>query len=163
VYAATTEPLSLHAMKMPQRRTEIKNKKAHYEYFLLEEFTAGMVLTGSEIKSLREGKASIAEAYCYLQGGELFVKNMHIAEYHHGGYSNHDPKRDRKLLLSRRELRRLSVKTVEKGLTIVPLLLFISDRGFAKLKISIARGKKFYDKRDTIKSRDIDRDSQREM
>jgi len=160
---ATRERLSLHAMKMPQKRVEIRNKKAHYEYFLLEEFTAGMVLTGSEIKSVREGKASIAEAYCYLQDGELFVKNMHIKEYHHGGYSNHDPRRDRKLLLTRRELRRLAVKTVEKGLTIVPLVLFVSDKGYAKLKISIARGKKFYDKRDTIRSRDIERDSHREM
>jgi SsrA-binding protein len=148
-------------MTKPQKKIEIKNKKAWYEYFLLEEFTAGMVLTGSEIKSVREGKASIAEAYCFLQSGELYIRNMHISEYHHGGYSNHEPKRDRKLLLSRRELKRLTVKTVEKGLTIIPLLLFISDSGYAKVKISIARGKKFYDKRDSIKSRDIEREADR--
>jgi SsrA-binding protein len=148
-------------MTKPQKKIEIKNKKAWYEYFLLEEFTAGMILTGSEIKSIREGKVSIAEAYCFLDRGEVYIKNMHISEYHHGGYSNHDPIRDRKLLLSRREIKRLTVKTVEKGLTIIPLLLFISDSGYAKIKISIARGKKFFDKRDSIKSRDIDRDVQR--
>lgn len=146
-----------------QKKIEIKNKRAWYEYYLLEEFVAGMVLTGSEIKSIREGKASIAEAYCFLQGGELYIKNMHITEYHHGGYVTQDPKRDRKLLLSRRELKRLTVKTVEKGLTIIPLLLFISDSGYAKIKISIARGKKFFDKRESIKSRDIERDVQRRM
>jgi SsrA-binding protein len=150
-------------MRTAQKKIEIKNKKAWYEYFLLEEFTAGMVLTGSEIKSIREGKASIAEAYCFLDKGELFIRNMHITEYHHGGYSNHDPKRDRKLLLTRRELKKLTVKTVEKGLTIIPLLLFISEKGHAKVKISIARGKKFFDKRDSIKSKDIERDSHREL
>jgi SsrA-binding protein len=150
-------------MRTAQKKVEIKNKKAWYEYFLLEEFTAGMVLTGSEIKSIREGKASIAEAYCFLDKGELFIRNMHITEYHHGGYSNHDPKRDRKLLLTRRELKKLTVKTVEKGLTIIPLLLFISEKGHAKVKISIARGKKFFDKRDSIKSKDIERDSHREL
>lgn len=148
-------------MAKAQKKIEIRNKKAGFEYFLLEEFTVGMVLTGSEIKSLREGKASIAEAYCFLHQGELFIKNMHISEYHHGGYANHDPIRDRKLLLTRREIRRLTVKTVEKGLTIIPLVLFISDSGYAKLKISIARGKKFYDKREAIKSRDNDRDDHR--
>ena len=145
------------AMAKPQKKIEIKNKKAGFEYFLLEEFTAGIVLSGSEIKSVREGKASIAEAYCVLERGEVFIRNMHISEYHHGGYANHEPKRDRKLLLSRREIKRLTLKTVEKGLTIIPLLLFISDSGYAKIKISIARGKKFYDKRETIKARDIDR------
>ncbi len=144
------------------KKIEIKNKKAGFEYFLLEEFIAGIVLTGSEIKSVREGRASIAEAYCYLKDGELFIKNMHIAEYSHGGYANHDPKRDRKLLVSKREIKRLIVKTVEKGLTIIPLLLFISDNGYAKVKISIAQGKKLFDKRETIRSRDIERDSHRE-
>ena len=148
-------------MRKAEKKIEIKNKKAWYEYFLLEEFTAGIVLTGSEIKSVREGKASIADAYCILKDGELFIRNMHISEYVHGGYANHDPKRERKLLLSKREIKRLIVKTVEKGLTIIPLLLFISDNGYAKIKISIARGKKFFDKRDTIRSRDIERDSHR--
>lgn len=150
-------------MKGTQKKIEIKNKKAWYEYFLLEEFTAGIVLSGSEIKSVREGKVSIAEAYCFLHQGELFIRNMHITEYRHGGYSNHEPKQDRKLLLTRRELKKITVKTVEKGLTIIPLLLFISDNGYAKVKISIARGKKFFDKRDSIKSRDIERDSHREL
>ena len=150
-------------MAKAQNKIEIKNKKAAFENYLLEEFTAGIVLTGSEIKSIREGKASIAEAYCLLHDGELFIRNMHITEYRHGGYSNHDPKRDRKLLLTRRELKRLTVKTVEKGLTIIPLLLYISDSGYAKLNISIARGKKFYDKRESIKSRDIERDVQRRL
>jgi SsrA-binding protein len=150
-------------MGKAQKSIEIKNKRAGFEYFLLEEFTAGMVLTGSEIKSIREGKASIAEAYCFLHNGELYIKNMHITEYRHGGYNNHEPKRDRKLLLTARELKKLTVKTVEKGLTIVPLLLFISENGYAKLKISIARGKKFYDKRDSIKTRDIGRDVDRQL
>lgn len=149
-------------MRKAVKKIEIKNKKAGFEYFLLEEFIAGIVLTGSEIKSVREGRASIAEAYCYLKDGELFIKNMHIAEYSHGGYANHDPKRDRKLLVSKREIKRLIVKTVEKGLTIIPLLLFISDNGYAKVKISIAQGKKLFDKRETIRSRDIERDSHRE-
>lgn len=146
-----------------QKKIEIRNKKAGFEYFLLEEFVAGIQLTGSEIKSIREGKASIAEAYCYLQDGELYIKNMHITEYRLGGYANHDPKRERKLLLTKRELKRISLKTVEKGLTIIPILLFISDNGYAKLKISIARGKKFYDKREAIRSRDIERDALRRV
>ncbi len=150
-------------MGKAQKRVEIKNKRAAFEYFLLEEYTAGMVLTGSEIKSIREGKASIAEAYCHLHNGELYIKNMHIAEYRHGGYSNHEPKRERKLLLTRRELKKLTVKTVEKGLTIIPLLLFISDKGYAKVNIAIARGKKFYDKRESIKTRDIGRDVDRQL
>lgn len=146
-----------------KRRNKLRSriKGPLFEYFLLDEFTAGIVLTGSEIKSIREGKASIADAYCTLYNGELFIRNMHISEYHYGGYLNHDPKRDRKLLLTRRELKRIGVKTIEKGLTIIPILLFISENGYAKLKISIAKGKKYFDKRESIKSRDIDRDTQR--
>jgi len=149
-------------MSRVNKTIQIKNKKVSYEYFLLEEYTAGLQLTGSEIKSIREGKASIAEAYCTFVGSELFVRNMHIAEYHHGGYSNHEPKRDRKLLLTSRELKKLSNKTIEKGLTMVPVLLYISEQGWAKLNFAIAKGKKFYDKRDTIKKKDIARDMDRE-
>lgn len=141
----------------------IKNKKASFEYFLLEEFTAGIQLTGTEIKSLRTGKASIAEAYCSFTGNELFIRNMHIAEYSMGSYNNHEPKRDRKLLLNRRELKKISGKTAEKGCTVIPVLLYINEQGLAKLKIAVAKGKKLYDKRETMKSKDkqreIDRDA----
>jgi SsrA-binding protein len=133
----------------------IKNRKAGFEFFLSDEITAGISLTGTEIKSIRAGKASIAEAYCAFEGDELFVRNMHIAEYDYGTYNNHEPKRDRKLLLNRREIRKLQGKVQEKGYTIIPTELFINEKGRAKLKISLARGKKFYDKRESIKQRDI--------
>ena len=139
----------------------IKNKKASFEFYLLEEFTAGIQLAGTEIKSLREGKASVTEAYCTFIGNELFVRNMHIAEYTMGSYNNHEPKRDRKLLLNRRELKKIFSKKNEKGLTIVPILLFIDEKGLAKLKIAIAKGKKLYDKRETLKNKDQQRDIDR--
>lgn len=150
-------------MSKQLKNIQIKNRKASFEYFLMDEFTAGIQLTGSEIKSIRYGKASIAEAYCYIKDGELFIKNMHISEYNAGGYANHDPVRERKLLLTKRELKRIESKTVEKGLTIIPILLFISESGYAKLNIAIAKGKKFYDKRDTIKAKDIERDTKRRL
>ncbi len=121
------------------------------------------MLTGTEIKSLRDGKANIADAYCTFRSGELWVLNMHIAEYTYGTYSNHEPKRERKLLLNRRELKKLLVKTKEKGLTIIPTLLFINEKGKAKLNIALARGKHAYDKRDSIKSRDIQRDTDKHL
>jgi len=139
----------------------IKNKKASYEYFLTDEFTAGIVLTGTEIKSLRDGKANLTDAYCAFTGEELYVKNLHISEYTYGTYANHEPKRDRKLLLSKRELRKLLVKTREKGLTIIPVLLFINDKGLAKLIIAIAKGKKNYDKRESLKTKDTRRELDR--
>jgi SsrA-binding protein len=139
----------------------IKNKKAHHEYFLLQEVTAGIQLTGTEIKSIRDGKASIVDAYCTFTGNELYVRNMHISEYFQGTYNNHDPKRDRKLLLSRRELNKLLVKVKEKGLTIIPTVLFINERGLAKLTIALAKGKHSYDKRDTLKQKDIQREIDR--
>lgn len=139
----------------------IKNKKASFEYFLTDEFTAGIVLTGTEIKSVREGKANLTDAYCAFTGTELFVKNLHISEYKYGTYSNHDPKRDRKLLLNRTELRKLLTKTKEKGLTIIPILLFVNDDGLAKIKIAIAKGKKHYDKRETLKTKDTQREIDR--
>ncbi len=140
---------------------KIKNKKASFEYFLLDKYIAGLVLTGTEIKSLRGGKASINEAYCTFEGDELFVRNMHIAEYKYGTYNNHEPKRDRKLLLTRRELNKLQSKLNEKGLTLIPTFLFINDRGLAKIEIALAKGKKLYDKRETLKQKDTKRDMER--
>jgi SsrA-binding protein len=140
---------------------EIRNKRASFEYFLVEEFTAGIQLTGTEIKSIREGKANIADAFCVFMGNELFVKAMHIAEYVLGTVYNHEPKRDRKLLLTKRELRKLLNKVNEKGFTIVPTLLFINEKGLAKINIALARGKHFYDKRETLKKKDLRRDLDR--
>jgi SsrA-binding protein len=139
----------------------IKNKRAAFEYFLTEEFIAGIVLTGTEIKSLRDGKANLTDAFCAFEGDELFVKNLHISEYKYGTYSNHEPKRDRKLLLNRRELNKIISKTREKGLTIIPTLLFINEKGLAKIKIAIAKGKKLYDKRETLKTKDNRREIER--
>ena len=140
---------------------EIKNKKASYQYFLVEEYTAGIQLTGTEIKSIREGKANIADAYCNYTGDELFVREMHIAIYTQGTIYNHEPKRDRKLLVTRRELKKLLGKVNEKGFTIIPTLLFINEKGLAKLTIALAKGKHFYDKRETIKKKDVARDMDR--
>jgi len=139
----------------------IKNKKARYEYFLLQEYTAGIQLTGTEIKSIRAGKASITDGYCSFTGDELFIRNMHIAEYAFGTHYNHEPKRDRKLLLNRRELKKLLTKVNERGLTIIPVVLFINEKGLAKLTISLAKGKHAYDKRETLKQKDIQREINR--
>lgn len=139
----------------------IKNKKASYEYTFLEKFTAGIQLTGTEIKSIRDSKVSIAEAYCFIKNGELFIKGMHIAEYDPGSYNNHDPLRERKLLLNRIELKKLEKKLKNKGLTIVPLRMFINDNGYAKLEIALSQGKKIHDKRDSLKEKDLKRDIDR--
>lgn len=141
---------------------KIKNKRASFEYYLVERLVAGIQLYGTEIKSIRTGKVSLSDAFCQFVEGELFVKEMHIAEYAMGTVYNHDPKRDRKLLLTRRELKKLENKTKEKGFTIVPTLLFINEKGLAKLEIALARGKHFYDKRDTIKKKDIQREIDRD-
>ena len=140
----------------------IKNKKASFEYFFLQLFTAGIVLTGTEIKSIREGKANLNDAYCTFIDGELFVKNMHISEYKQGSRYNHEPKRLRKLLLQKNELQKLQSKMKEKGLTIVPTKIFISERGFAKLEIALAKGKKLYDKRESIREKEVRRQMQRQ-
>ena len=142
---------------------EIKNKKASFEYFLTDEFTAGMQLVGSEIKSIRAGKASITEAYCRFHDGEFFVFNAYIAEYPNAGYAGHDSRRPRKLLLKKVELRKLEKKLKDVGVTVVPTLLFIGDSGYAKLKVAVAKGKKLHDKRETLKSKDIARDLDRRM
>ena len=139
----------------------IKNKKALHEFFLMQEITAGIQLTGTEIKSIRAGKASIADAYCSFSGEELFVRAMHIAEYTYGTHYNHEPKRDRKLLLTKRELKKLKIKVNERGFTIIPVVLFINENGLAKLTIALAKGKHAYDKRETLKQQDIKREIDR--
>ena len=142
-------------------KVNIQNKKARYEYELLEFFTAGMQLLGTEIKSIRQGKASIAEAYCYMRNGEMWVKNMNIAEYDFGNINNHDPYRERKLLLEKTELKKIERKTKDQGITIVPLKVFLNSSGWAKMDIALAKGKKTHDKRHSIKDRDIKRDLDR--
>lgn len=142
---------------------DIKNRKAKFEYEFLDNFTAGIVLTGTEIKSIRNGKASIAEAYCILKKGELFIRNMYIAEYDAGSYNNHDPKRDRKLLLNKTELKKLQRKLKDKGLTVIASKMFITEKGIAKLNIHLAKGKKLHDKRHDLKSKDTKRDIDRAL
>ena len=139
----------------------IKNKRAEYEYFLIETLSAGLVLTGTEIKSIRQGKANLSDSYCSFKDNELFVIGMHISEYALGTYNNHDPKRDRKLLLTRRELRKMKNKVQEKGFTIIPVTLYINEKGLAKLDIALARGKHFYDKRESLKTKDSKRELER--
>ena len=140
---------------------EISNRKAHHEYFFEATYIAGLVLAGTEIKSLREGKASFNDSYCVFHRDELFVKSLHISEYAFGTYSNHEPLQERKLLLNKRELRKLQDKTKEKGYSIIPLRIFISEKGYAKMEIGLGKGKKHYDKRETIKQRETDRDIKR--
>ena len=141
----------------------IKNKKAHFEYHILDSYTAGIRLLGTEIKSIREGKANINDAFCTFIDDGLYIRNMHIAEYSHGSFYNHEAKRDRQLLLTKKELKKLKTKGLERGFTIVPLRMFISKRGFGKLEIALAQGKKDFDKRDTIKERDTKRELDRVM
>ncbi len=138
-----------------QKKIQIKNRKAKFNYEFIETYTAGIVLGGTEIKSIRLGKASISESFCEFNSfGELFVVNMQIDEYSHGSHYNHMPKAERKLLLNKKELKKLEREVSQNGLTIVPTLLFINDKGLAKVNIALARGKKLYDKRETIKERD---------
>ncbi len=132
----------------------IKNKRASFDYEFIDTFVAGLVLTGTEIKSIRLGKASLVDTYCYFAKGELWVKNMHIAEYFYGSYNNHAARRDRKLLLQKKELKKLGRSTKETGFTIVPTRLFINEKGLAKLVIALAKGKKQYDKREALKEKD---------
>lgn len=141
----------------------IKNRRASFDYAIDDTFTAGIVLTGTEIKAIRQGKASLADTFCYVDRGEVWVKNMYIAEYFYGSYNNHSTRHDRKLLLSRKEIRALEKNGKEAGFTIVPLRLFINERGLAKLVIGVARGKKDYDKRQSIKERDDKRAIARAM
>lgn len=138
--------------------TEIKNKRASFDYFLSNHLVAGIVLYGTEIKSIREGKASLADTYCIFIGNELWIKNMQISAYRLGTFYNHDVKRDRKLLLTKRELRKFQRATKETGFTVIPLRIFIADNGYAKVEIALARGKKAYDKRQTLKENDARRE-----
>jgi SsrA-binding protein len=142
---------------------QIKNKKASFEYFFIEELTAGIVLTGTEIKSIRLGKASLVDTYCTIVNGEMWVKGMNISTYFYGSYNNHVAKRDRKLLLTKREIRKLQSATKQTGYTIVPTLLFIDDHGRAKLDIALCKGKKQYDKRQTLKEKEDRREMDRAM
>lgn len=141
----------------------IKNKKAYFEYHVLDEYVAGIKLLGTEIKSIREGKANVNDAFCTFIGSQLYVRNLHISEYSHGSFYNHEAKRDRVLLLNKKELKKLQTRTEEKGFTVIPLALYISERGFAKLKIGLAQGKKIYDKRETMKERDVKVEMDRAM
>jgi len=145
-----------------QKTVQIKNRKARFEYEILDRYTAGIVLRGTEIKAIREGKASIAESFCeFNDRGELFVINMTIQEYSHATHYNHNPKSERKLLLNRRELKKLEKEVKNSGLTIIPLLLFTNDKGLAKVEIALCRGKKQFDKRESIKDRDSKRNLDR--
>lgn len=139
----------------------IKNKRASFEYFLLDKLVAGIVLTGTEIKSIRAGKANLSDSYCVLKGNEMFVVGMHISEYENGTYNNHDPKRDRKLLLTKKELRKMKSKVNEKGLTIVPVVMFINENGLAKVEIALAKGKHYFDKRESLKEKQTKREMER--
>ncbi len=140
---------------------EIKNRSAYFEYYVDDKFTAGIMLLGTEVKSLRAGRASFNDSYCIFQKGELWIKSLHIAEYSHGTVNNHDPVRDRKLLLNKRELKKLESRIKEKGYTIIPLRIFFTENNLAKLEIGLAKGKKLHDKRESIKQRDTEREMKR--
>lgn len=144
-------------------KLNITNKRARFEYEILDTFIAGIQLTGAEIKSIRAGKMSIAESYCVFEGNELFLRNAHIHDYAQAGYMAHDPRRDKKLLLKRQELDKLKKQVETKGMTVVPLKVFIAESGYAKIEIALARGKKLHDKRESIKDRDVKRDLDRLM
>jgi SsrA-binding protein len=140
---------------------ELKNRQAYYEYFIDDKLQAGISLLGTEVKSLRAGKASFVDSYCIFQKGELWLKGMHIAEYAHGTANNHEPLRDRKLLLTKRELKKWDAKIKEKGYTIIPLRMFFDEKNFVKVEIGLAKGKKLHDKRESIKQKDTEREMKR--
>ena len=137
---------------------EIKNRSAYFEYFIDNKYDAGIVLTGTEVKSLREGKASFNDSYCLINKGEVWIKNLHIAEYSHGTANNHEPVRERKLLLQKREIRKIEGKLKEKGYTLIPLRVFFNEKNLAKLEFGLAKGKKMHDKRESIKQKDMERE-----
>jgi SsrA-binding protein len=140
---------------------EIKNRSAFHEYFFDNQYVAGVVLTGTEVKSLREGKASFNDSYCLIHKGEMWLKSLHIAEYSHGTTNNHDPVRDRKLLLQKREISKIEGKLKEKGFTLIPLRIFFNEKNLIKVEIGLGKGKKLHDKRETIKKRDVEREMKR--
>jgi SsrA-binding protein len=143
---------------MEKNQIHIVNRRAGFEYHMVQKYTAGMVLTGTEIKSIREGHVNITDAFCFIKDGELFIRNMHISVWKQGSYYNHDPLRVRKLLLKRAELKKIKVKAIEKGFTIIATKLYLSESGYAKIEIAVAQGKKSFDKREDIKKRDITRE-----
>jgi SsrA-binding protein len=149
----------LQSLCLDMAKVEVRNKKVRFEFELLEDYNAGIVLTGTEMKSIRNGKASIVESFCVFMDGELYIRNMYVAEYENGSFYNHNPRRDRKLLLKRIELKKLEKKLKDKGVTVVPSLIFINEKNLAKVHIHLARGKKLHDKRSDLK----DKDSKREM
>lgn len=140
---------------------ELKNRQVFYEYFIDSRYEAGMVLLGTEVKSVREGKVSFNDSYCLIDKGEIWLKSLHIAEYSHGTVNNHDPLRDRKLLLQKREIKKIETKLKEKGYTLVPLRIFFNEKNLAKIEIGLARGKKLHDKRESIKQKDVEREMKR--
>ncbi len=145
-----------------EKQVNITNKRANYEYNLLQKYTAGIQLFGTEIKSVRDGNVNLSDAFCFFLNEELFMRNMHIGTFKQGSYNNHEPLRIRKLLLKKSELNKLRIKAAERGLTIVPLKMFISETGYAKVEIAVAQGKKSFDKRESIKERDVERQMRRE-
>ena len=149
--------------KMKFKEVNIKNRRATFDYAIGDTFTAGLVLTGTEIKSIRQGKASLADTFCYVNNGEVWVKNMYIAEYFYGTYNNHTERRDRKLLLNRKELDKLQRSLQDRGLTVVGLRIFLNERGLAKVAIGLARGRKSYDKREYLKANDAKREMDKAM
>ena len=140
---------------------ELKNRQAYHEFFIDAKYEAGMVLLGTEVKSLRSGRASFNDSYCLIHKGEIWLKSLHIAEYTHGNMNNHDPLRDRKLLLEKREIKKIEAKLKEKGYTLVPLRIYFNEKRFAKIEIGLAKGKKLHDKRESIKQKDVDREMKR--
>jgi SsrA-binding protein len=146
---------------MSDKNINIQNRKASFNFFITATYEAGIMLTGTEIKSVREGKANLNDAWCYIKDGEIYTKNMHISEYAPGSYNNHIPKRERKLLLNKAEIRKIISRLREKGTTIVPVRLYLNERGYAKLEIGIAKGKKKFDKRETIKTSEAKREMSR--
>lgn len=140
---------------------ELKNRQIFYEYFIDSRYEAGMVLLGTEVKSVREGKVSFNDSYCLIDKGEIWLKSLHIAEYSHGTVNNHDPLRDRKLLLHKREIKKIETKLKEKGYTLVPLRIFFNEKNLAKIEIGLAKGKKLHDKRESIKQKDVEREMKR--
>lgn len=140
---------------------ELKNRQAYHEFFIDAKYEAGMVLLGTEVKSLRDGRASFNDSYCLIHKEEIWLKSLHIAEYSHGNLNNHDPLRDRKLLLEKREIKKITAKLKEKGYTLVPLRIYFNEKRFAKIEIGLAKGKKLHDKRESIKQKDVEREMKR--
>lgn len=147
---------------MEKNRINIVNRRASFEYQLVQKYTAGIILTGTEIKSVRDGSANIGDAFCFIKDGEMFIRNLHISIWKQGSFYNHEPMRVRKLLLNKTEIRKIKAKALERGFTVIPVRMFISDTGYAKIEIAVAQGKRNFDKREDIKKRDITRQLARE-